>query len=151
MAFWRHYPGVVAIKVPPPPGPSARSANMRAIRRRDSRPELILRSLLHGMGLRYRVDYAIPMEGRRPRADIAFTRKRVAVFVDGCFWHGCPEHGGSPKQNSGYWTAKIARNRERDAEQAERLTTLGWTVVRVWEHEDPVTVAERLRQMVRGG
>lgn len=117
---------------------------MRAIRRRDSRPERALRSNLHAKGLRYRVDFAIPVEGSRPRPDIAFTRQRVAVFVDGCFWHGCPEHGGRPKVNSTYWDAKIARNRERDAEQTQRLVAGGWTVVRVWEHEDTAAVAQRI-------
>lgn len=100
------------------------------------------------MGLRYRVDYAIPIAGRKPRPDIVFTRQRVAVFVDGCFWHGCPDHGGRPKLNSTYWSAKIARNRERDGEQAERLAAAGWTVVRVWEHEDPAAVAPRIARLV---
>jgi len=75
---------------------------------------------------------------------IAFTRRRLAVFVDGCFWHGCPEHGGRPKVNSTYWDAKISRNRERDAEQTARLLAAGWTVLRVWEHEDPAAVAQRV-------
>jgi DNA mismatch endonuclease (patch repair protein) len=98
------------------------------------------------MGLRYRVDYPIPVHGRRPRVDIVFTRQRLAVFVDGCFWHGCPSHGGRPKQNSGYWTAKIARNQERDIEQSERLTAAGWTVLRFWEHEDPVAAADLVKK-----
>lgn len=122
---------------------------MRAIRRRDSRPERVLRSILHAMGLRYRVDYAIPIEGRKPRADIVFTRQRIAVFVDGCFWHGCPSHGGRPKKNANYWDAKIARNQERDADQTERLVGAGWTVIRAWEHEDPSAVAERIAHALR--
>lgn len=117
---------------------------MRANRRRDSRPERALRSILHSLGLRFRVDYPIPIEGRKPRADIAFTKSKLAVFVDGCFWHGCSEHGGQPKVNAHYWGPKIARNRERDAEQTGRLTASGWAVVRAWEHEDPSLVAERV-------
>lgn len=100
------------------------------------------------MGLRFRVDYAVPMDGRKPRADIAFTRHRLAVFVDGCFWHGCPQHGGRPKLNSTYWDAKIARNQERDAEQSERLVEAGWTVLRAWEHEDPAAVAARIAELL---
>lgn len=122
---------------------------MRANRRRDSGPERALRSYLHALGLRYRVDYPIPIEGRRPRADIAFTRQRLAVFVDGCFWHGCPEHGGRPKVNSTYWDAKIARNRERDVEQTERLHTAGWTVLRAWEHEQPDEIARRILRILQ--
>jgi DNA mismatch endonuclease (patch repair protein) len=122
---------------------------MRAIRRRDSKAERALRSELHAMGLRYRVDYPIPLAGRRPRPDVVFTRQRVAVFVDGCFWHGCPSHGGRPKRNSDYWNPKIARNQERDAEQSERLTAAGWTVVRVWEHENPLDVARRIQRVLR--
>lgn len=102
------------------------------------------------MGVRYRVDYAIPIDdGRRPRPDIVFTRQRVAVFLDGCFWHGCPSHGGRPKQNSAYWDAKIARNQERDAEQSERLAAAGWKVMRVWEHEDMAAAAERIIRVLR--
>jgi DNA mismatch endonuclease (patch repair protein) len=121
---------------------------MRAIRRRDSGAERALRSKLHAMGLRFRVDYPIPIHGRKPRADIVFTRRRLAVFVDGCFWHGCPIHGGRPKRNSIYWDAKIARNRERDAEQSARLAASGWTVVRVWEHEDPTIAAQHISHVL---
>jgi DNA mismatch endonuclease (patch repair protein) len=103
-------------------------------RQRDTAPEIAIRSRLHSRGHRFRVDY--PVLGRR-RADIAFPRRRVAVFVDGCFWHGCPVHGTSPKANREWWAAKIASNRERDRDTDERLTELGWTVVRVWEHLDP--------------
>lgn len=77
----------------------------------------------------------MPVEGRSPRPDIAFTRLRIAVFVDGCFWHGCPEHSATPRSNAEYWSAKIARNVERDAEQAARLEAAGWEVLRLWEHE----------------
>lgn len=118
---------------------------MRAIRRRDSKPELALRSALHRMGLRFRVDFPVPVDGRSPRPDIAFTRRRVAVFVDGCFWHGCPEHGGRPSKNANYWNPKIARNMERDAEQTARLEAAGWSVVRVWEHE---SLADAIRHVL---
>lgn len=109
---------------------------MRANRRRDTQPELKLRRLLHGMGLRYRVDYPVRDDAPRPvKADIAFPGLKLAVFVDGCFWHGCPDHGQRRAgANRGYWGPKIERNRERDAEQAQRLAAAGWTVLRVWEH-----------------
>ncbi|WP_415296883.1 hypothetical protein [Cellulosimicrobium sp. SJTW-1] len=83
---------------------------MQAIRRRDTKPELAVRRVLHARGLRYRVDFA-PLPGLRRRADIVFTRARVAVFIDGCFWHGCPEHGQQAfKRNIDYWPSKIAGN-----------------------------------------
>src|SRR5258708_12960495 len=92
-----------------------RSANMRAIRRTDTKPELALRRALHAMGYRFRKDYRLDLDGgRRVRPDIAFTARRVAVFVDGCFWHACPDHGSRPAVNQGYWTPKLLRNVERD-------------------------------------
>jgi DNA mismatch endonuclease (patch repair protein) len=110
---------------------------MAANRRRDTKPEMKIRSLLHRLGYRFRVDFPIAVSGRRPvRADIAFTRKQVAVFIDGCFWHGCPEHWRPPKSNERYWVAKITRNRERDQLTDELLRAKGWKSVRVWEHED---------------
>lgn len=105
-------------------------------------PERALRSELHRRGLRFRVDLPVAVEGRSPRPDIVFTRQRLAIFVDGCFWHGCPEHAQRPKTNATYWGPKIARNIERDAEQAERLRAAGWTVLRIWEHEDPIRAAD---------
>lgn len=109
---------------------------MAANRRRDTAPELQLRSSLHERGLRFRVDLPIAVPGRRPiRPDVVFTRARVAVFLDGCFWHGCPEHGSAPKTNRAYWQPKIARNRERDDQADRLLTESGWVVVRIWEHE----------------
>ncbi len=105
-------------------------------RRVNSVPERRLRSALHAAGLRYRVDLPIRVPGRRPiRPDVVFTRRRVAVFVDGCFWHGCPEHGRAPKRNDDYWGAKLETNRRRDREQTAALEADGWTVVRLWEHE----------------
>jgi DNA mismatch endonuclease (patch repair protein) len=120
---------------------------MRANRRRDTKPELAIRSALHRMGLRYRVDFA-PLSDRRRRADIVFTRQRVAVYVDGCFWHGCPEHGSTPRTNTTYWLAKIRRNRERDTETDAALREAGWNVVRVWEHDEPLDAALRVAEVV---
>jgi DNA mismatch endonuclease (patch repair protein) len=135
-----------------PPQPSSEGARltMRANRRRDTSIELAVRRRLHAAGLRYRVDYAPDRGDRRRRADIVFTRARIAVFLDGCFWHGCPDHYTEPKSNVGYWRPKIARNRERDAETTRRLRDLGWTVLRYWEHEDAEEVAKAIEAMVRG-
>jgi DNA mismatch endonuclease, patch repair protein len=108
---------------------------MRAIRRTDTKPELALRKALHGRGLRYRKDYRIDLDGARVRPDIAFTARRVAVFVDGCFWHGCPEHGSKPAANTWYWEPKLDRNVQRDRAADAALGQAGWRVVRVWEHE----------------
>lgn len=101
------------------------------------------------MGLRYRV-HVQPLSRLRREADIVFPRARVAVFVDGCFWHGCPEHGQRRHEvNSWYWPEKISRNQRRDADTDARLTEAGWTVVRLWEHEPPAAAAERIAQAVR--
>jgi len=121
---------------------------MRGIRRQDTGPERALRSELHRRGHRYRVDYPVPVDGRSPRPDIAFTRDKVAVFVDGCFWHGCPEHGRPPSMNQHYWGPKIARNIERDREQDARLTAAGWTVLRVWAHDEAETAAGRIEELL---
>lgn len=109
-------------------------ATMRANRGRDTGPELAVRRALHARGLRYRVHHPLPFNRRR-RADIAFTRAKVAVFIDGCFWHGCPEHGTIPRRNSPYWSVKITTNRQRDADTTRRLEEDGWAVLRFWEHE----------------
>lgn len=108
---------------------------MRGNRRRDTRPELRLRRALHARGLRYRVDYPVTTPTGRVRVDIAFPRWRIAVFVDGCFWHGCPDHGTEPRHNAEYWRTKIARNRQRDQRNSEGLINAGWTILRLWEHE----------------
>jgi DNA mismatch endonuclease (patch repair protein) len=104
-------------------------------RRRDTSPELKLRSALHARGWRFRVDLRIDASGAKPRPDVVFTRRRVAVFVDGCFWHGCPDHSKVPKSNVDYWRPKLARNAARDRLNDAALRADGWTVVRVWEHE----------------
>jgi len=123
---------------------------MRANRGRDTGPELALRRVLHARGLRYRVDHPLPFDRRR-RADIAFTRAKVAVFVDGCFWHGCPEHGATPRTNTDFWAAKIARNRERDADTVRLLDEAGWAVLRFWEHEPVDGCVERVVRALAGG
>jgi len=122
----------------PHPGSSSSAASRRmaAVRSRGTRGELELRQVLHRAGLRYRVQY--PVADRPGRSvDIAFTRAKVAVFVDGCFWHGCPVHGTQSKANSAWWLEKIAKNQSRDAETNEHLASLGWTVIRIWEHVPP--------------
>jgi DNA mismatch endonuclease (patch repair protein) len=117
---------------------------MAGIRRRDTGPERALRSLLHAAGRRYRVDMRLDLPGGRVRPDLAFTRAKVAVFVDGCFWHCCPEHGRAPGVNGEYWGPKLTRNVERDHRANQILAEAGWTVLRVWEHEDPTTAATRV-------
>jgi DNA mismatch endonuclease, patch repair protein len=120
----------------PRPSSPGRSANMRAIRRADTKPELVLRRALHKLGYRYRKDYRLDLDGgRRVRPDIAFTARRVAVFVDGCFWHACPQHGRNPAVNDWYWAPKLRRTVERDRVADETLAGAGWRVVRIWEHE----------------
>lgn len=116
---------------------------MVANKRRDTKPELALRSILHSRGLRFRVDCS-PMRGVRSRADLVFTKAKIAVFVDGCFWHGCSEHFIMPKTNSEYWSAKIGGNTARDNAVNQTLTEAGWTVMRVWEHEDANAAADRI-------
>lgn len=123
---------------------------MRANRSRDTGPELALRRLLHARGLRYRVD-AVVEPSVRSRADLVFRRARVAVFVDGCFWHRCPEHATTPRANAAYWQAKFDRNVARDRRVDQQLAERGWTVVRVWEHEAPAAAADRVEAAVRAG
>lgn len=120
---------------------------MQATRRRDTAPELALRRELHRRGLRYRVDVVLPVLPRR-RMDIVFSRARVVVLVDGCFWHGCPTHGTVAQQNAAFWAAKILANRARDADTDERLRRDGWEVLRVWEHEAPDRAALRIAEAV---
>jgi DNA mismatch endonuclease, patch repair protein len=115
---------------------------MQSTRRKDTAPEIALRSILHRRGLRFRVEFKLP--GLRRRADIAFPRQRLAVFVDGCFWHGCPDHGTWPKANADWWASKIRANQARDADTNERLVAQGWRVLRVWEHEVPSDAADRV-------
>lgn len=122
---------------------------MQANRYRDTKPELAVRHALHRRGYRYRVSIAPDPRVRR-KADIVFTRARVAIFIDGCFWHGCPKHGRSEfNQNKDYWPGKIAGNKARDQDTNDRLSALGWTVLRYWEHEDADEVCESIVIAVR--
>ncbi|MBZ0293501.1 MAG: very short patch repair endonuclease [Anaerolineae bacterium] len=120
---------------------------MQSTLQRDTTAELRIRKLLHAMGLRYSVD-AKPLEDSPRRADVVFRRAKVAVLVDGCFWHGCPEHGTWPRANEQFWRAKILANIERDADTNDRLRDHGWLVIRVWEHEDPSAAATRIARRV---
>lgn len=126
-------------------------ASMRSNRRRDTSPEMIVRRRLHALGFRYRVSVR-PIRNVRRTADIVFTRAKVAVFIDGCFWHGCPEHYQAPARNAEFWLAKRLRNQERDAETHARLTAEGWRLLRFWEHEvrsDPESVVGRIGETVK--
>jgi DNA mismatch endonuclease (patch repair protein) len=123
--------------------------SMQGNRSRDTNPELAVRRLVHAAGLRYRVDVR-PVAALRRRADLVFTRARVAVFVDGCFWHGCADHYTEPATHRPYWARKVQANRARDADTTERLREVGWTVVRVWEHEAPDAAAARVVAAVDG-
>lgn len=127
--------------------PEAR-ARMRANRGRDTLPELNLRRAVHALGLRFYVNRK-PMGNLRRTADLTFPRERVAVFLDGCFWHGCPHHHTTSKANAGYWAEKVQRNRERDADTDARLAAAGWTVLRIWEHDDARDAAQRVAEIVR--
>ena len=121
---------------------------MRANKARDTRPELAVRSAVHELGLRYRVA-ARPLAELRRSADLLFTKAKVAVFVDGCFWHGCPEHHRPARANAQYWHRKIALNQRRDTETTQLLETAGWTVIRIWEHENPQEAAKAIAEAVR--
>jgi DNA mismatch endonuclease (patch repair protein) len=133
---------------PPVPSSVSVSGRMSKQRRRDTKPEVAVRKLLHARGFRFRVNYRVPGMPRRT-IDIAFTRARVAVFIDGCFWHACPDHATAPAANSGWWSEKLATNQARDVATNDHLTGLGWRVIRIWEHEDPDTAAEKVTSAVR--
>ncbi len=128
---------------PPPPSELA-SRRMRNTHSRDTPPELAIRRLLHARGLRYRVD-ARPIKELNRRADLVFGPTRIAVFIDGCFWHACPVHGSAPKSNAIWWAEKLRRNVERDRDTDARLIAAGWTVLRIWEHECAEVACERVR------
>ena len=119
---------------------------MQANRRRDTKPELALRSALHAMGLRFGVDRAL-ISNRR-KTDVVFPAQRIAVYVDGCFWHGCPEHGTVPKQNRQWWLDKLEGNRARDIATTEALTAEGWLVLRFWEHDDAAAAVRTVHALV---
>ncbi len=123
---------------------------MSRVARRDTRPEVALRRELHARGMRYRVDVS-PVSNLRGRADVVFRSARVAVYVDGCFWHSCSQHGVLPKSNREWWRAKLQATVLRDRATEKTLNGLGWQVVRVWEHEDPAEGADRVEAAVRAG
>ena len=120
---------------------------MQSNRGRDTKPELALRSAVFALGLRYRVS-ARPINDFRRTADLVFTRAKVAVFLDGCFWHGCPDHHSIAATNAAFWAEKVRRNRERDRETDQRLKEAGWVSVRIWEHEEPTEAALKVRDIV---
>lgn len=121
---------------------------MQANRSRDTKPEMAVRRQLHKRGLRYRVGIA-PIPDVRRLADIVFTKARIAIFIDGCFWHGCPEHGRkSFNHNTDYWPTKIASNVARDHDTNARLREAGWTVLRFWEHQEAGVVAQAIVDVI---
>lgn len=132
----------------PPTTPEVR-ARMQHMPRRDTKPELALRRELHRRGLRYRVS-ARPLPGLRCQADLVFSRARTAVFVDSCLFHSCPEHLRLPKTNTDWWRQKLAWTKERDDRNNRTLRAAGWTVIRLWEHEDAVNAADRVQHIVPG-
>lgn len=121
---------------------------MRSNRGRDTGPELALRSAVHALGLRYRVS-ARPLHELRRTADLVFPRAKVAVFLDGCFWHGCPQHHTVAATNADFWAQKVESNRARDRDTDRKLADAGWASIRIWEHEDPAKAARRIRSAVR--
>jgi DNA mismatch endonuclease (patch repair protein) len=131
--------------------PEASSAQVRrrmqATRQRDTNCEIALRSALFRLGLRYRTNFRVP--GTRGHPDVAFTRAKVAVFVDGCFWHGCPKHGTWPQKNGAWWRAKIEGNMARDKNTDAQLRSSGWRVIRIWAHQDPGPAAKRIEEILR--
>lgn len=129
-------------RTPAPLNPAV-SAQMKRMPRSSSGPEVLIRRELHGRGLRFRVNH----RGLPGRPDIAFTAARIAVFVDGCFWHSCPDHGILPKNNREWWQHKLERNVGRDHEKDIQLENMGWTVVHVWEHERPSAAADTIQQL----
>ncbi|PZE26111.1 very short patch repair endonuclease [Curtobacterium sp. MCBD17_028] len=126
---------------------AATRRSMQGNRSRDTRPELGVRRLLHAAGLRYRVAHR-PLPNLRRTADILFTRARVAVFIDGCYWHRCPEHASTPRTRTEFWVEKFDRNVARDAETTAALEASGWLVLRFWEHENPASVANEVERIV---
>ncbi|WP_254704803.1 very short patch repair endonuclease [Rhodococcus pyridinivorans] len=121
---------------------------MRANRRVNTKPEREIRSALHRRGLRFRKDYRLDLDAARVRPDIVFTAKRVAVFVDGCFWHACPIHGRNPAVNEWYWSPKLQKNVERDRRADRALADAGWVVVRIWEHEAIEAAVDRVLEIL---
>lgn len=132
----------------PEPTSEAVRRRMESTRQKNTPAELAIRSALHRRGLRYRVDQTIPGV-TRARPDIVFTKQRIAVFVDGCFWHSCPKHSTTPKSNQEWWVEKLAGNVERDRRHDRELVEAGWRVLRFWEHEDPEHAADAVERAVQ--
>jgi DNA mismatch endonuclease (patch repair protein) len=132
----------------PPPSSDHVRQRMRVTKQRDTPAEVALRKELHRRGFRYTID-AVLLDGLRRRGDIVFRRARVAVFVDGCFWHGCPRHGTWPKAHAAWWRQKILENRRRDLDTDRRLRRSGWCVLRLWSHDPPARAADRIAAIVR--
>ncbi|MFR9728104.1 very short patch repair endonuclease [Saccharopolyspora sp. MS10] len=122
---------------------------MRSTGRRDTQPELCLRRALHRRGMRFLVDTSPPGTNRRRRVDVLLRGARIAVFVDGCFWHSCPQHGQVPKTKSDWWRRKLEGVMRRDRDTDAELTSAGWLVIRVWGHEDPEVAADRIAELAR--
>lgn len=131
----------------PPASSEASRRSMKAVPRRDTTAELAVRQRLHRRGLRYRIDW-VPLPGTRRRADVVFRSLRIAVFVDGCFWHACTTHGSRPKANADWWRQKMEGTTRRDRETNEMLLQAGWIVVRIWEHVAPDVAAEVVELVV---
>lgn len=127
--------------------PSNVSRRMAKVRQKGTAAEMALRQEMHRIGLRYRIDYQVLKKPRRV-ADVAFPGRRIAVFVDGCFWHGCPKHATWPKHNAEFWREKIEANQRRDADTNDRLRCLGWIVLRFWSHESPAEAARTVAHVV---
>lgn len=132
---------------PPPPTDASTRARMQRQPMRDTKPETLLRKELHALGLRFRIDRR-PLPDLRRTADVIFPSQRVAVFVDGCFWHGCSLHARPTKSNTKWWAAKIEANKRRDRDTTRALETAGWLVIRVWEHESPAAAASRVQSIL---
>lgn len=134
----------------PDPASYPRSRTMSAVRSSNTTPERLLRAALHRAGVRFRLGQTVQLDTRTVRPDLVFRQRRVAVFVDGCFWHRCPEHFRMPASNIEYWKPKIARNVSRDSQTDSELRDAGWAVIRIWEHEDPREAGERVRSALQG-
>jgi DNA mismatch endonuclease (patch repair protein) len=138
----------MSIPYPTPTTPAV-SAAMRGNTARETKPEIRVRSALHRQGFRFRKNLRIATQRRAVNADIVFVTHRVAIFIDGCYWHGCPAHGRIPATNRGYWEQKIGRNVKRDAETTQLLSEIGWKACRYWEHEDPDEVAAHVASILQ--
>jgi DNA mismatch endonuclease (patch repair protein) len=123
---------------------AVRSKIMSKIKQRDTKPEIALRKALSKEGYRYRLHYG------NPKIDIAFVSKKVAVFVDGCFWHMCPKHSHFPKSNRKFWVPKLKRNKARDKKTNKVLAKMGWKVIRIWEHDIHVNTLRCVKRIIRG-